>query len=198
MNASEPKSKNQTDVLNDKQNIPVESNKDTRYRLKAGTFLTVIGGFGFLAGFGGAIAAVKKQDPSSFDHGLTRTNLAKAKQVYENKWNKVRIRRGTSIKFQEVDAVKLHESGASLASRALAYGSLLAVIGCGVFFFSIWKLSGAKDLQDFRLKAGSILPKIPKNNPPVGRTEFSGVNDFLTYIIEEDKKKHNKKEDTDE
>ena len=165
--------------------------------------------------------------------------------MYENKWNKVRIRRGTSIKFQEVDAVKLHESGASLASRALAYGSLLAVIGCGVFFFSIWKLSGAKDLQDFRLKAGSILPKIPKNNPPVGRTEFSGIyiilkpptravkkkcciplprlwgslsvfdpqpnspiqislvfnlgiNDFLTYIIEEDKKKHNKKEDTDE
>ena len=81
MNASEPKSKNQTDLLNDKQNIPVESNKDTRYRLKAGTFLTVIGGFGFLAGFGGAVAAVKKQDPSSFDHGLTTTNLAKAKQV---------------------------------------------------------------------------------------------------------------------
>ena len=155
--------------------------------------------------------------------------------MYENKWNKLRIRRGTSFKFQEATSVKLHESGAALASRALAYGSLWAVFGCGIFFISIWKLIGAKDLKDFRLKAGSVLPHIPKNNPPVGRTEFSGlyiyiniiaatmsdvmyyiwlntiltylnlvlilnlgINDFLTYIIEEDKKKHNKKEDPEQ
>ena len=55
------------------------------------------------------------------------------------------------------------------------YGSLWAVVGCGALFFSIWKLSGSKDLKDFREKAGSILARIPQNHPPVGRTEFSGT-----------------------
>lgn len=37
-------------------------------------------------------------------------------------------------------------------------------------------------MQEFRYKMGSILPKIPKNDPPIGRTEFSGLNDFLDYV----------------
>jgi hypothetical protein len=32
------------------------------------------------------------------------------------------------------------------------------------------------------MKVGSALPKIPKNNPPQGRTEFAGLTDLLTYI----------------
>jgi len=42
------------------------------------------------------------------------------------------------------------------------------------------------------------LPSIPKNNPPHGRTEFSGLNDLLQYIIDEDNKKKQDKlrEDT--
>ena len=78
------------------------------------------------------------------------------------------------------------ESGARLASRALARGTVSAFLGCGVLFYSAWKLSGARDLPHFREKAGNILPLIPKNNPPVGRTEFSGLNDFLSYVIEQD------------
>ena len=81
MNASDQRNENQTDALNNKETLPAQSNKDSRYRSKAAAFLTIIGGFGFIAGFGGAIAAVKKQDPSSFDQGLTTINLAKAKQV---------------------------------------------------------------------------------------------------------------------
>jgi len=56
-----------------------------------------------------------------------------------------------------------------------------------MLFFCLWKLSGAKDLTDFRERAGKILPQIPKSNPPVGRTEFSGINDFLQYVIDLDK-----------
>lgn len=82
---------------------------------------------------------------------------------------------------------QLHASGAALASRALAYGTLYAVAGCGLVFYGIWKISGARDLAEFRQKAGSILPVVPKNNPPQGRTEFSGINDFLQYVIDEDK-----------
>lgn len=32
---------------------------------------------------------------------------------------------------------------------------------------------------------GSLLPNIPKNNPPQSRTEFEGLRDLLTYISED-------------
>ncbi|XP_028128283.1 transmembrane protein 242 [Diabrotica virgifera virgifera] len=77
---------------------------------------------------------------------------------------------------------ELSETGASLALRALGWGTLYAFAGCGVLFYGIWKLSGAKNLQEFRYKMGSALPVIPRNNPPQGRTEFSGLNDLLDYL----------------
>lgn len=36
---------------------------------------------------------------------------------------------------------------------------------------------------------GNILPVLPRNNPPKSRTEFSGLNDLLTYISEDYGKK---------
>ena len=79
----------------------------------------------------------------------------------------------------------LYESGTALATKALIRGSLWAIGGCGLLFFGIWKLSGAKTAEEFRLKAGSILPRIPKNNPPQSRTEFENLTDFLRYVSEE-------------
>lgn len=174
------------------QKDPLTNDHENKYRLKAAAFLATISGFGFLAGFGGALAAVKKQEPTSFDQGLA---LRTSKRAYKNRQNKTKFRRGSNI--HQLTSVQIHESGAALAGRALAYGSLWAVVGCGALFFSIWKLSGSKNLKDFREKAGSILPRIPQNHPPVGRTEFSGINDFLSYIIEEDKRnnKSAKKQD---
>ena len=55
-----------------------------------------------------------------------------------------------------------------------------------ILFFGIWKLSGAKDLADFRQRAGSVLPRIPKKDNPNERKEFSGLNDFIQYIIDKD------------
>lgn len=87
---------------------------------------------------------------------------------------------------QGVVGVKaVSETGASLALRALGWGSLYAITGCGVLFYGIWKLSGARNFEDFRMKMGSILPRIPKNNPPQSRTEFEGLTDLLTYISED-------------
>lgn len=37
-------------------------------------------------------------------------------------------------------------------------------------------------MSEFKLKMGSILPKIPKNNPPQSRTEFEGLTDLLNYV----------------
>ena len=88
---------------------------------------------------------------------------------------------------------KLNESGAKLAARALGHATIYAVGGCGLLFYSIWKLSGAIDLADFRQKAGNILPKVPKNDPPQSRTEFSGTNDLLQYLIDKDEEEKRKK-----
>ena len=77
------------------------------------------------------------------------------------------------------------ETGASLAIRALGWGTLYAVTGCGLFFYGIWKLSGATNTEEFRFKMGSLLPKIPKNDPPQSRTKFEGLTDLLTYISED-------------
>lgn len=79
----------------------------------------------------------------------------------------------------------LHESGAALATRALFWGTVWAVGGCSVLFYSIWKLSGAKTAEEFRLKAGNILPRIPKNDPPRSRTEFENLTDLLKYVSED-------------
>nr|XP_045613551.1 transmembrane protein 242-like isoform X1 [Procambarus clarkii] len=84
---------------------------------------------------------------------------------------------------------EMREAGGALAMRALGRATLYAVGGVSVLCFGIWKLMGVKDLQEFRIKAGNILPKIPKNNPPQSRTEFEGLNDLLQYIIDEDEKK---------
>lgn len=79
----------------------------------------------------------------------------------------------------------VYESGTALATKALFRGSLWAIGGCGLIFYSIWKLSGAKTAEEFRLKAGSILPRIPKNDPPQSRTEFENLTDFLKYVSED-------------
>lgn len=79
----------------------------------------------------------------------------------------------------------VNETGASLAIRALGWGSFYAVTGCGLLFYAIWKVSGATSIEEFKFKMGSLLPKIPKNNPSQSRTEFKGLTDLLIYISED-------------
>ncbi|XP_047986202.1 transmembrane protein 242 [Leguminivora glycinivorella] len=86
-------------------------------------------------------------------------------------------------------SAELADAGAILALRALGWGTLYAVAGTSCLCYGIWKLSGAKDLKDFRIKMGNMLPVLPKNNPPQSRTEFSGLNDLMTYLAEDYGKK---------
>ena len=143
-----------------------EANKtDNSSLILKSLFLFTAGGVGLFSGFANALGSARKKDPNSFDKGLIG-DVTAAKEAHQRR--------------------VLHEAGTKLASRALGYGTLYAVAGCSLIFFSIWKLSGATDLADFRMKAGNILPTIPKNNPPQSRTEFSGINDFLQYVIDKD------------
>lgn len=48
-----------------------------------------------------------------------------------------------------VETVNLIEAGTKLATRALAWGTFYAVLGTGTFFYGIWKLSGAQNVNDF-------------------------------------------------
>ena len=70
----------------------------------------------------------------------------------------------------------------SLASTISTF--LSTFLGCGLLFGAIWKLSGAESLQDFRQKAGRILPVIPKKPPEAGeRTEFSGEIVCIAHVF---------------
>lgn len=53
-----------------------------------------------------------------------------------------------------------------------------------------------QQLKEFRLKVGTWLPTVPRNTPQ-GRTEFSGLNDLLQYIIDVDKEKKEAAKKTD-
>lgn len=43
-------------------------------------------------------------------------------------------------------SIEMTETGAGLALRALGWGTLYACTGCGILFYTIWKMSGAKDV----------------------------------------------------
>lgn len=46
-----------------------------------------------------------------------------------------------------IPTLKLPESGSQLALRALGWGTIYACTGCGILFYSIWKLSGASNVS---------------------------------------------------
>lgn len=46
----------------------------------------------------------------------------------------------------EAETAELYQSGSRLAVRALKWGSLYAVTGCGLIVYGVWKLSGAKNV----------------------------------------------------
>ncbi|KAH8244809.1 hypothetical protein KR032_000562 [Drosophila birchii] len=146
--------------------------KQRKFRIQAAAFLGLVGGVSALFGFSRTLATAKKADSKVLQQAGTRQGII------------------------------LMDEGATLAMRALGWGTLYAVLGTGAFCYGFWKLSGAKDVRDntilefssshfsvffvqfqeFRLKMGNALPRISKDEPPTSRTDFESLTDLMKYL----------------
>ncbi|XP_030381001.1 transmembrane protein 242 [Scaptodrosophila lebanonensis] len=130
----------------------VAAEKKRKFRVQGAAFLGLVGGISALIGFSQTLGKAKKSD------------------------NKVLQQQGTR------QGLILMDEGATLAMRALGWGTLYAVLGTGAFCYGFWKLSGAKDFEEFRMKMGNSLPRITKEEQPQSRTDFDSLTDLMKYL----------------
>lgn len=141
-------------------------------------FLIGVASVSFLAGFGLTLGKAKK---SANDQWQSSQNDQKGPRP-------ITASSLDSARHQ----VKLHREATQLGVRALGWGTLYAVSGVTFICTLIWKASGATSLQDFRMKIGSLLPRLtPENN--TGRVNFESLTDFMQYIIDEDEREKKSK-----
>ena len=134
-------------------------------KLKAGLFFTLVTAFGFLSGFGFSLSSTKKKETKD-------------------------LKPQTQREFYH-----LYSSGTELARRALFRATIYSVSGVSLICLGVWKLSGAKNFEEFRFKVGSILPNLSKpKDQQQGRTEFKNLTELFQYIIDEDNKSKKEKQ----
>lgn len=76
------------------------------------------------------------------------------------------------------------ESGSSLAMRALGWGTLYSVCGVSAVCCCTCLLLGVRNLDEFREKMQSFMPRIPRNEPQ-GRTEFNTFRELFEFLSQE-------------
>ncbi|XP_017870962.1 PREDICTED: transmembrane protein 242 [Drosophila arizonae] len=130
----------------------VAAEKKRKFRIQAAAFMGLVGGISALFGFSRTLATAKKSDSKVLQQQATKQGMI------------------------------LMDEGTTLAMRALGWGTLYAVLGTGAFCYGFWKLSGAKDFDEFRLKMGNALPRISKDEPANSRTDFESLTDLMKYL----------------
>jgi len=61
----------------------------------------------------------------------------------------------------DFDKGLLIDNASKLAMKALGRATIYSVGSFSIFCFSIWKLMGVKNLEEFTKKMQSIMPKVP-------------------------------------
>ena len=108
----------------------------------AAAFLAGVTGVSILFGFGTTLAAAKKKDPHFFDRGLSGT--------FDDPQPATPSAPGASasgVRHGARRSMAAAESGASLALRALGWGTVYSVAGCSLLFYAIWKMMGAQNVN---------------------------------------------------
>uniref|UniRef100_A0AAZ3P7B6 Transmembrane protein 242 n=1 Tax=Oncorhynchus tshawytscha TaxID=74940 RepID=A0AAZ3P7B6_ONCTS len=164
----------------------VTDNDDKLQLMKGAAFLTTVASAGMIAGFGSTLALAKKKSPGWF----SKTPFCVCKDFHtramhaswwQNKGEGVlteqQQRKGSIYMLLGTMATAaLPETGASLALRALGWGSLYAWCGVGLLSVAVWKATGVHSLTEFRQKMQSVFPAIPKNEEgPANSEEWDSI-----------------------
>ena len=67
------------------------------------------------------------------------------------------------------------ESGARLALRALGRATVYAVGGFSLFCFGVWKLMGVNNMDEFRTKMQSIMPRVTPENAKTEEIDWNKI-----------------------
>ncbi|KAL4233622.1 hypothetical protein ACF0H5_008304 [Mactra antiquata] len=75
----------------------------------------------------------------------------------------------------------LPDNGTMLATKALAYATVISITSCGVLVYGVFKLFGADNFSEFNAKLREYIPKKESK----GRTEFKDLKDLADYLVSE-------------
>ncbi|XP_045067294.1 transmembrane protein 242-like isoform X1 [Coregonus clupeaformis] len=140
----------------------VTENDDKLQLMKGAAFLTTVASAGMITGFGSTLAMAKKKSPGWFSKDQMVTGVPAGS---DSQGRPVYGAPGTMA------TAAVPETGASLALRALGWGSLYAWCGVGLLSFAVWKAMGVHSLTEFRQTMQSVFPAIPKNEDGPANSE---------------------------
>ncbi|KAL5009798.1 hypothetical protein ScPMuIL_012103 [Solemya velum] len=136
----------------------------------------------------------KESQINNLKGGIFMTSLAGFSMLFGFGMTVAMAKRKDPAMFTKslIGSREMPESGASLAMRALAWGTVYSVTGVGLLCFAVWKLLGVQSMTEFSGKMRSVMPEVPKHEPR-GKSDFKSVQELIDYILAEDEKQKEKK-----
>ncbi|KAF6775719.1 hypothetical protein AHF37_05502 [Paragonimus kellicotti] len=119
-------------------------------------------GLSALSGFAATVLMARKLEPTEFMKGFQPTVVERS---------------GKFIR---------HEPGVRLAARALCWATVFTVGALGGGVFIVWRLSGAKTMQELNSRFASAFPSSWRLKSSDKSTDFQTFDELLTYILSQE------------